>query len=154
MNWKFWERNSEPEYVTESLEIPATTIYRWFLYDSGIDDPNEYALGSGFSPVSAEGDEMERRESTERLLQVVPYKPFVDMMASINGQVLAETLTATLKKDGVIDDASSIAEDMELMAEIYTRVSAAVLIPALATALELGILVNPGSFVSGDFYDK
>ena len=154
MNWKFWDRNSESEYVIESSEIPATTIFRWFLYDSGIDDPNKYAVSSGFTPVSAEGDEMERKESLQRLLQVIPYKPFVDMMAAINGQVLAETLTETLKEDGIINDDSSLAEDMELMAEIYTRVSAAVLIPALAAALELGILVNPGSFVSGDFYDK
>lgn len=154
MNWKFWERNSESEYVIESSDIPATTIFRWFLYDSGIDDPNKYAISSGFTPVSAEGDEMERKESLQRLLQVIPYKPFVDMMAAINGQVLAETLTETLKEDGIINDDSSLAEDMELMAEIYTRVSAAVLIPALAAALELGILVNPGSFVSGEFYDK
>jgi hypothetical protein len=124
------------------------------LYDSGIDNPNKYAVTAGFTPVSDEGDEMERKESLDRLLQVIPYKAFVDMMASMNGQVLAETLTTTLKEDGVIGDDSSLAEDMELMAEIYTRVSAAVLIPALAAALELGILVNPGSFVSGDFYER
>jgi hypothetical protein len=154
MNWKFWERNSEPEYVFETADVPATTLYRWFLYDSGIDNPNKYAVTAGFTPVSDEGDEMERKESLDRLLQVIPYKAFVDMMASMNGQVLAETLTTTLKEDGVIGDDSSLAEDMELMAEIYTRVSAAVLIPALAAALELGILVNPGSFVSGDFYER
>jgi len=153
MNWKFWEKQ-EPIWEVDTTEIPATTLYRWFLYDSGIEDPNKYAITAGFSPVSDEGDEMERKESLERLLRVMPYKAFVDMMASMNGQVLAETLTTTLKEDGVIGDDSSLAEDMDLMAEIYTRVSAAVLIPALAAALELGILVNPGSFVSGDFYER
>jgi hypothetical protein len=44
VNWKFWNRNTEPEYVIESSDIPATTLYRWFLYDSGIDDPNKYAI--------------------------------------------------------------------------------------------------------------
>jgi hypothetical protein len=153
MNWKFWERQ-EPTWEVDTTEVPATTLYRWFLYDSGIDNPNKYAITAGFSPVSQEGDEMERKESLERLLRVMPYKAFVDMMSSMNGQVLAETLTTTLKEDGVISDDSSLAEDMELMAEIYTRVSAAVLIPALAAALELGILVNPGSFVSGEFYER
>lgn len=151
MNWKFWNRNTEPEYVIESSDIPATTLYRWFLYDSGIDDPNKYAISAGFTPVSAEGDEMERKESLERLLKVMPYKPFVDMMAAINGQVLADTLTSKLKEEGVISD---LEGDMDLMHEIYTRVSAAVLIPAIAAALELGILVNPGSFVSGDLYER
>lgn len=151
MNWKFWDRNTEPEYVIESSDIPATTLYRWFLYDSGIDDPNKYAISAGFTPVSAEGDEMERKESLERLLKVMPYKPFVDMMAAINGQVLSDTLTSKLKEEGVISD---LEGDMDLMHEIYTRVSAAVLIPAFAAALELGILVNPGSFVSGDLYER
>jgi hypothetical protein len=151
VNWKFWNRNTEPEYVIESSDIPATTLYRWFLYDSGIDDPNKYAISAGFTPVSAEGDEMERKESLERLLKVMPYKPFVDMMAAINGQVLADTLTSKLKEEGVISD---LEGDMDLMHEIYTRVSAAVLIPAIAAALELGILVNPGSFVSGDLYER
>jgi hypothetical protein len=153
MNWKFWERNTEPEYFFESADIPATTLYRWFLYDSNIANPNRYAVTAGFIPVSAEGDEMERKESTDRLLQVVPYKAVIDMMASMNGQVLAETLTTTLREDGVLGDHSSFAEDMELMIDIYTRVSTAVLIPAFAAALELGILVNPGSFVSGDFHE-
>lgn len=154
MNWKFWAQDSKPEYVIESSEIPATTLYRWFLYDSGIDEPNKYAVSAGFTPVSEEGDEMERKESLERLINVMPYKPFIDMMAAINGKVLAETLSKTLQEHDIIKDSSALDDDLDMMVEIYTRVSASALIPALAAALELGILVNPGSFVSGEFYDK
>ena len=154
MNWKFWERYSEPEYVIESSEIPATTLYRWFLYDSGIDEPNKYALSAGFTPVSEEGDEMERKESLDRLVQVLPYKPFIEMMSAINGQVIADSLLATLKDNDIMAENADLVEDSALMAELYTKVSSSVLIPAFAAALELGILVNPGSFVSGEFHDK
>jgi hypothetical protein len=154
VNWKFWERYSEPEYVIESSEIPATTLYRWFLYDSGIDEPNKYALSAGFTPVSEEGDEMERKESLDRLVQVLPYKPFIEMMSAINGQVIADSLLATLKDNDIMAENADLVEDSALMAELYTKVSSSVLIPAFAAALELGILVNPGSFVSGEFHDK
>ena len=105
MNWKFWEKQ-EPIWEVDTTEVPATTLYRWFLYDSGIEDPNKYAITAGFSPVSDEGDEMERKESLERLLRVMPYKAFVDMMSAMNGQVLAETLTETLQTDGLLENDS------------------------------------------------
>lgn len=152
MSWKFWKKN-EPEYYVETQDIPATTLYRWFLYDLGIENPNKYADSAGFSPVSPEGDEFERRESLERLLQVIPYKPFIEMMAAFNGEILSKTLTNILKDNNLVDDEFSLESDMHTMAELYTKVSASVLVPAFAAALELGILVNPGMYTDGDFYE-
>lgn len=152
MKWKFWERE-EPTWEIDTTEIPASTLYRWFLYDSGIDEPNKYAQAAGLTPISAEGDEMERQDSIERLIQVMPYKSFIEMMASMNGKVLARTLTQILRENDVISDDHDLEDDLDTMEEIYTRVSASALIPAIAAALQLGILVNPGTFVSGDIYE-
>lgn len=152
MNWKFWKRQ-EPTWEIDTTEVPTSTLYRWFLYDSGIDEPNKYAEAAGLTPTSAEGDEMERRESLERLLQVLPYKSFIEMMSSINGKILAQSLTQILKDNDILSSEYDLESDLETMEEIYTRVSASALIPAIAAALQLGILVNPGTFVSGDIYE-
>jgi hypothetical protein len=72
-------------------------------------------------------------------------------MSTINGEVLAETLTHVLRKYNLIDDTVKLEEEKEIMAELYTQVSASVLIPAFSAALQLGIIINPGNFVSGEY---
>ena len=149
MNWKFWERPIET--YQEITDVPTSTLFRWFLYDLQVDKPNQFATAAGFTPISKEGEEMEQKESLVRLERVLPYMDFISLMSTINGEVLAETLTHVLRKYNLIDDTVKLEEEKEIMAELYTQVSASVLIPAFSAALQLGIIVNPGNFVSGEY---
>ena len=149
MNWKFWERPIET--YQEITDVPTSTLFRWFLYDLQVDKPNQFATAAGFTPISKEGEEMEQRESLVRLERVLPYMDFISLMSTINGEVLAETLTHVLRKYNLIDDTVKLEEEKEIMAELYTQVSASVLIPAFSAALQLGIIINPGNFVSGEY---
>ena len=149
MNWKFWERPIET--YQEITDVPTSTLFRWFLYDLQVDKPNQFATAAGFTPISKEGEEMEQMESLVRLERVLPYMDFISLMSTINGEVLAETLTHVLRKYNLIDDTVKLEEEKEIMAELYTQVSASVLIPAFSAALQLGIIINPGNFVSGEY---
>jgi hypothetical protein len=149
VNWKFWEKPIET--YQEITDVPTSTLFRWFLYDLQVDKPNQFATAAGFTPISKEGEEMEQKESLVRLERVLPYMDFISLMSTINGEVLAETLTHVLRKYNLIDDTVKLEEEKEIMAELYTQVSASVLIPAFSAALQLGIIINPGNFVSGEY---
>ncbi len=149
MSWKFWKKPIET--YQEITDVPTSTLFRWFLYDLQVDKPNQFATAAGFTPISKEGEEMEQKESLVRLERVLPYMDFISLMSTINGEVLAETLTHVLRKYNLIDDTVKLEEEKEIMAELYTQVSASVLIPAFSAALQLGIIINPGNFVSGEY---
>lgn len=150
----FKKKSDEIDFFIETNEVPASTLYRWFLYDGGTPNPNKYAATAGFSPISAEGEEMEMRDSERRLARVLPYKSFLEMMSVMNGTVLAEAMVDVLKAEGVLDEDAEFGEDeLKTMAQIYAKVSHSVLVPAFAAALALGIIVNPGAFTSEDMYE-
>jgi hypothetical protein len=149
VSWKFWKKPIET--YQEITDVPTSTLFRWFLYDLQVDKPNQFATAAGFTPISKEGEEMEQKESLVRLERVLPYMDFISLMSTINGEVLAETLTHVLRKYNLIDDTVKLEEEKEIMAELYTQVSASVLIPAFSAALQLGIIINPGNFVSGEY---
>jgi hypothetical protein len=147
MSWKFWEKKKNPlEILIESSTVPTSTLFRWALYDLGVDAPNKFAEAAGFTPISEEGDELERKESEERLQAVYPYRSFIALMAGISGEILAETFTNLMSKHGLVDGEEAAELEKELMSEIYEQVSISALVPAFSAALDLGIIVNPGTF--------
>lgn len=144
---KFWKKNTDVSIETppDITEVAASTLYRWFLYDSQIPNPNKVAAALGFSPISDELEEMEIRDSIARLKEVLPYKMFIELMAMMNGKALAEGMSDVLKEHNLIPDDVQIGEEeLQMMETIYTKVSYNVLIPAFAAALALGIVINPG----------
>lgn len=147
MSWKFWGKKKNPlEIVMESSTIPTSTLFRWALYDLGVPNPNKFAEAAGFTPISEEGDELERKESEQRLEAVYAYRSFIALMAGINGEILAETFTSMLSKHGLLEGAEALESEKEIMAEIYEQLSISALVPAFSAALDLGIIVNPGTF--------
>jgi hypothetical protein len=148
VNWKFWQKNTEPEFIIESKDIPTSTLLRWFLYDTAIPNPNKHAKALGFNPISAEGEEMEIRESRARLKKVEPYIDFIALMADINGLVLAETFSELAEKLGLDQSGLDREEEREIMADLYTSIAISCIVPAFSAALEIGILENPGTFVT------
>lgn len=145
----FW-RKSEPkiEFHYDSQEVPTSTLLRWYLYDVGVESPNQIATAIGYTAVSAEGEEMERRESMERLCAVQPYKSFIELFSGITGEVMSHTLSSMMDEPDT-DDEELTAEKRELVAEVYARVAQLTLIPAFSAALQLGLMVNPGTY-TGD----
>ena len=148
----FW-RKDEPDFIVETSEIPTSTLFRWALYDLGVDTPNKFAEAAGFTPISDEGEEMEYQDSIIRLNNLTPYTGFIDTMATINAEILAETFAGVLKKYNLIDESLSLEEEKELMSGLYKHISISALVPAFSSALKLGILVNPGMYITEGHYE-
>jgi hypothetical protein len=147
MNWKFWQKKQDPEFFIDTSDIPASTLLRWALYDTGIPDPNKYALALGFNPISKEGEEMELRESLLRMARLDPYIDFIELVSSINGEILAETFSSILEKLDIDVSDKDLVEGREMLSELYAGIALSCIVPAFSAALHLGILVNPGAYV-------
>jgi len=154
MSWKFWGKKNDPlEILIESSTVPTSTLFRWALYDLGVPNPNKFAEAAGFTPISEEGDELERKESEERLEAVYAYRSFIALMAGINGEILAETFTNLLSKHGLMESEEDLESEKELMAEVYEQLSISALVTAFSSALDLGIIINPGTFTEDMDYE-
>jgi len=149
MNWKFWKKDSPVEFIIESSEVPTSTLFRWFLYDTGVGSPNKFAKAAGFTPISEEGEELELRDSRDRLERVVPFKDYIHMMANITGEVFAESMLKAISTAGIVEDTAEMEAEKDALIDICTTVAMAALVPSFAAALELGIIVNPGAFTVG-----
>jgi hypothetical protein len=149
----FW-RKDEPDFIVETSEVPTSTLFRWALYDLGVDTPNKFAEAAGFTPISDEGEEMEYQDSILRLNSLTPYTGFIDTMATINAEILAETFAGVLRKYNLIDESLSLEDEKELMSGLYKHISISALVPAFSSALKLGILVNPGMYITEGYYEQ
>lgn len=154
MNWKFWQNTEEPELVIETQDVPTSTLLRWFLYDCAVPNPNKHAELLGFTPISAEGEEMEIKESRERLAKIEPFIDFIALMSDISGQVMAESSSELLKAAGLEDLDIPEDEGYAALADMYTSVAISCLVPAFSAALKLGILVNPGTYVTEAIHER
>jgi len=149
VNWKFWKRFEEPGFYIETKAVPTSTLVRWYLYDTKVKHPNKRAEALGFNPISAEGEEMEIKESQNRLKNLEPYENFLAMFSDISGLVTAESFSEQIKFFGI-----SMPEDIDedeakkQIADMFTNIALSCLVPAFSAALQLGIVVNPGTFVT------
>ena len=148
MSWKFWQKDPEPQYIIESTNVPTSTLFRWALYDLGIDTPNRFAEAAGFIPISDEAEEMERRDSHLRLDRLEPYIGFIDTMANITAEILSESFASVLRKYNLVDESMTIEQEKKALAELYNQISLSALIPTLSAGLKLGIIENPGTFTT------
>lgn len=155
MNWKFWNKETEPEelYDIKTTEVPTSTLFRWFLYDTGMDNPNKFAEAAGFTPISDEGEELELEDSVERLRRVVPLRSFIHLMSNITGDVLAESMMGSMTKAGLLDETNDLGDEKEALTDICMGIALSTLVPAFSAALELGLIVNPGAFTTGDSHE-
>ena len=152
MNWKFWKREEEfedLEFELASETLPISTLFRWYCYDTGVKNPNRFAEDFGMHPISAEGEDFERQESESRLEGLIPYMPFLNVMSDINAMVLSQTLTNILIEHDLVDE-SVLEEEQDIMEEIYKSISFSSLAAAFSAGLSLGIIINPGSFITAE----
>lgn len=150
MNWKFWknkENNELNSIVVDSEVLPLSTLFRWFCYDTGVTNTNEFAEAFGLNPISQEGEDMELDESADRLEKVIPYLSFLNVMSDINAMILVKTMADVLLKKGLVDE-NALKESQEDLLDVYTTITLGALVGSFSSALALGIVVNPGSFTS------
>ena len=150
MSWKFWDKketNESDNFVVDTEVLPLSTLFRWFCYDTGVSNTNEFAEAFGLNPISQEGEDMELGESADRLEKVIPYLSFLNVMSDINAMILVKTMSDVLLKKGLVDE-DSLENSQEDLLEIYTTITLGALVGSFSSALALGIVVNPGSFTS------
>jgi hypothetical protein len=136
---KWFKRKKEPEYEIVSKDVPLTHLMRWFLYDTGLIDPNEIATRLNLTPVSDEGNVKEEEDSDYRMDAIADLIPFIEIMAEIT----ADAITAIQVKDieeSLEDDASQVTHEMTIMRQMYKVVALSSLISSFSAAVELGIL--------------
>jgi hypothetical protein len=136
-----------PSTQIETKNVPLSTLYRWFLFDVNIDDPNKYAKDAGFTPISDEGVQMELEDSTRRLARVVPFKDFLGIMSSIMSEVFAESVATEALSSGLIDEADDVDKQIDIIKDVCISLSMTAMVPTIAAALELGILQVPSNFI-------
>lgn len=61
---------SENEEKRTTIELSGRAIERQMIYDLQVDDPNEVCKVLHLSPVSEEGDAVERKDSDKRLAEI------------------------------------------------------------------------------------
>jgi hypothetical protein len=136
---KWFKKRREPEYEIVSKDIPLTHLMRWFLYDTGLIDPNEIANRLNLTPVSDEGNVKEEEDSDYRMDAIADLIPFIEIMAEIT----ADAITAIQVKDieeSLEDDVSQVTHEMTIMRQMYKVVALSSLISSFSAAVELGIL--------------
>ena len=138
-----WFRRKKPaEYEIISNEIPMSTILRWYLYDTGLDDANKLAEFVGLNKVSEEGDIKEQEDSDLRIGRIMELMPYIDAVSDISAATMAALHQSKGEGDNLTD------EERESTKIIYKAVSMSTLIGALSIGINIGVL-DSGALSSG-----
>lgn len=135
------------EYVVHRVDVPVSTIVRWYMYDTSLYDENDLAELIGLSRVSQEGNAKEQEDSDNRLEAIEQYMPFLDQMADISANILT---TIQLKEIADSEYLTSLAEEMptEIMHSLFKAVALSTLIGTFSIGTNLQI-INPTSVPTG-----
>lgn len=146
MRWlrRFFGRE---EYVVHRLEIPVSTIVRWYMYDTDFADQNELAELIGLSKVSKEGDVKEQEDSDNRLEAIEQYIPFLTQMAEISANLITTIHTKELQDSGLLVD-SIDDRQIEMMQDLFKTIALSTLVGTFSVGTRLQI-INPTSAPTG-----
>jgi hypothetical protein len=135
------------EYVVHRVDVPVSTIVRWYMYDTSLYDENDLAELIGLSRVSQEGNAKEQEDSDNRLEAIEQYMPFLDQMADISANILT---TIQLKEISDSEYLTNLAEGMptEIMHSLFKAVALSTLIGTFSIGTNLQI-INPTSVPTG-----
>lgn len=148
MNWKFWRSRKGTDIAFVRSDVPLTTLFHWYCYDLGIDNPNEVAKLVGLAPVSKEVAEREREESDKRVDRLIPMLSFLQIMAELNGLVSASMQTSFLKEDLSLPE-EQIERLSKHLQDTFAVVSLSALISAFSAALEVGLVAPDHAIAHG-----
>jgi len=133
------KKKEAPQII--SMEVPFTTLSRWYLYDiEPVDDINGLAEVIGLSPISEEGDEKERQESEARVEKIIPLMPFLDHMSDVSAVTMSAIhLHGLLDEDPDMSD-EELEEKAEAVKDVYKAVALSTLMGTFSVALNIGII--------------
>lgn len=139
MSWfsRFFKRKDDP--VSIVTDVPVSTIKRWYIYDTALDNENEVASLIGLSPVSDEGHSKERQDSEQRLRTISHLMPYIDLISEVAAESVANMQFNEMKKAGVIDE-STDPEELAIMHMVYQAIAISALVGGLSIATHLGIV--------------
>jgi hypothetical protein len=137
-----WFKRKKEEYQIISNEIPMSTILRWYLYDTGLDDANKLAEFVGLNKVSEEGDIKEQEDSDLRIGRIRELMPYIDAVSDISAATMAALHQSKGEGDNLTD------EERDATKIIYKAVSMSTLIGALSIGINIGVL-DSGALSSG-----
>ena len=146
-----WFKRRKDEYEIVTSQIPMTTVYRWYIYDTVPDaNANEIAVSLGLNPISPEGEAKEREDSEERLLQVQELFPFVETISELSAKVMTSMHLKEL--DGIdSEDKDIILQNVDSMASVYKAIAFSTLIGAFSIGINLG-MIEQNAFNLDTFY--
>ena len=136
---------SGPEDSGEIHQVPITTLFRWFLYDTAGPEANENIGIFNLSPVSEEGHEKEQDDSDNRLLAIDALIPFLTIYANMNAEFSFEAhRKEMLKIEGV--DESMLESSSATLKEFYSNLTFNGLLAAMSAAVELSLIKPYGVY--------
>jgi hypothetical protein len=135
----FRRKQKEPEIISQ--EIPLSTIFRWYLYDTElVEDVNDLAEMVGLTRISEEGETKEKEDSRERVREVTPLFSFLDFMSDVSARSLvALHMGALLDEDSNLDN-ELLVEKGEAMMSVYKTVALSTLMGTFSIGLNLGMI--------------
>lgn len=139
MKWfrKRKKKSSVRFTLSEDNIIPLTTLARWYLYDTDLEEPNKVAHRLGMSLVSDEGNEKELQDSDKRIDRIISLYPFIGAIADINARAVAATQIMHMED---YNGGPELADSEAMISELYRVIGHAAITSAFSTAVELGIV--------------
>ena len=138
---KFFKRKQKEEYEIIAQEIPLSTVYRWYLYDTElVEDINDLAELVGLSRVSEEGELKEKEDSENRVREVAPLFPFLEAISDVSAKALvALHMTSMMEEDEGLSD-EELEERGNSMMSVYKAVALSTLMGAFSIGIHLGMI--------------
>lgn len=151
MKWFKRKKNESPQIEFLQKEVPLSTLLRWYIYDSGLGEPNDLATLLGLNPVSDEGEEMENDDSDKRMARIDFIMPFLHTIAEMGADVIVSLQVDEIKKNNP-EDFEEIDKEENLMRLMYKMVGMSALVGAFSSAMEIG-LIAPGELLDADLVE-
>jgi len=151
VKWFKRKKNESPQIEFLQKEVPLSTLLRWYIYDSGLGEPNDLATLLGLNPVSDEGEEMENDDSDKRMARIDFIMPFLHTIAEMGADVIVSLQVDEIKKNNP-EDFEEIDKEENLMRLMYKMVGMSALVGAFSSAMEIG-LIAPGELLDADLVE-
>jgi hypothetical protein len=136
---------SEPEDSGEVHQVPITTLFRWYLYDTVGEDANKNIGVFDLSPVSEEGHEKEQDDSDKRLIAIDALIPFLTIYANMNAEFSFEAHRKEMLKIPGVDE-SMLESSSATLKEFYSNLTFNGLLAAVSAAVELSLIKPYGTY--------
>lgn len=137
MRW--FKKKKDVEYEIVSKDIPLTHLMRWFLYDTGLINPNEIVNRLNLTPVSDEGNVKEEEDSDNRMASIAELIPFLELMSDITADAIVAIQVQDIE-EALGSDTEQISHEMTTMRSLYKVVGLSALVSAFSAATELGMI--------------